>query len=74
MLDKLRYLLLQVRNQDDPMRVQEITCFARVLRCDPNRIRTLDLLKTAPTPRDLDGNDVVLLGGSGHYGVVNDSP
>ena len=47
--DGIRYLLLQVRNQDDPMRPQEVGCFARALGCEPTQIRTFDLLDGAPT-------------------------
>ncbi|MBC8868231.1 MAG: type 1 glutamine amidotransferase [Planctomycetes bacterium] len=70
MFDKIRYLLLQVRNPDDPMRPQEIGCFARALRCPRKQIRTLDLLSGVPTVQQLDAVDVVLLGGSGDYSVA----
>lgn len=66
----LRFLLLQVRNADDPMRAQEVLCFARALRADTGQFRTLDLLATAPTQTDLDRADMVLLGGSGHYSAA----
>ncbi|MDH3584864.1 MAG: type 1 glutamine amidotransferase [Phycisphaerae bacterium] len=73
--DQLAYLLLQVRNREDPMRGQEVGCFARALGCGRDRIRVFDLLgKTdgahIPTARDLAGADVVLLGGSGDYSVA----
>lgn len=68
-LDKLRYLLLQVRNADDPMRAHEVACFARALKCPPQQIREFDLLEACPTPEQLDEVDVVLLGGSGDYSV-----
>lgn len=71
MLDQLRYLLLQVRNRDDPMRGQEVSCFARVLDCDPNRITTWDLLDDVPQAADLARHDAVLLGGSGHYSATS---
>jgi GMP synthase (glutamine-hydrolysing) len=66
----LRFLLLQVRNPDDPMRRQEIDCFARALPCDPARILVLDLLREVPSRRLLARVDVVLLGGSGDYSVA----
>lgn len=73
--DRLRYLLLQVRNHDDPMRGQEVGCFARALGCGSEQIRHYDLLGKSdgahiPTPQDLAGADVVLLGGSGDYSVA----
>jgi len=71
---KLRYLLLQVRDQHDPMRHQEVACFARCLRCGAEQIRVFDLLAAAPTMRELGAVDVVLLGGSGAYSVAQGGP
>ena len=64
------FLLLQVRNADDPMRQQEVECFARALQCDVDQIRVYDLLSGVPTLDLLDHVDVVLLGGSGDYSVA----
>lgn len=72
--DKIRYLLLQVRNQDDPMRSQEVRCFARALACQVSQIQVFDLLAGAPTLRQLDQADLVLLGGSGDYSVAEGGP
>jgi len=68
----LRYLLLQIRNSDDPIRTQEVGCFARALRCDRSQIEPLNLLHAAPSRRDLDRVDMVLIGGSGHYSATSD--
>ncbi len=65
-----KFLLLQVRNRDDSMREQEVNCFARALECQPDQIRVFDLLSGAPTVKQLDEVDVVLLGGSGDYSVA----
>lgn len=65
-----KFLLLQVRNHDDSMRQQEVSCFARALECQPDQIRVFDLLSGVPTVRQLDEVDVVLLGGSGDYSVA----
>jgi GMP synthase (glutamine-hydrolysing) len=70
MLHKLRYLLLQVRDPDDPMREHEVGCFVRVLRCPPSHVAVFDLLAGWPKPRDLARCDIVLLGGSGDYSVA----
>ena len=43
-MKKLRYLLLQIRTPQDPMRQQEVGCFARAIDCDPSAIATFDLL------------------------------
>jgi GMP synthase (glutamine-hydrolysing) len=74
MFDQVRYLLLQVRNDDDPIVAQEIRCFARALQTQPQRISTISLLKQTPTPEQLAQVDVVLLGGSGHYSATSDAP
>lgn len=65
-----KFLLLQIRNADDPMREQEVGCFARALKCDPEQIGVYDLLSGVPTIQQLDRVDVVLLGGSGDYSVA----
>ncbi len=70
MYDQLRYLLLQVRDADDPMRTQEVRCFANALPCRQDQISVFDLLRGVPTRADLDAVDMVLLGGSGDYSVA----
>ena len=70
MAARLKYLLLQVRDEGDPMRTQEVDCFARALECDGDDISVLDLLQAAPTAAHLAAVDGVLLGGSGDYGVT----
>lgn len=70
---QLRYLLLQVRNADDPMRQQEVDCFARALECERDRIEVIDLMGSECASAAGAGRvrlaDVVLLGGSGDYSV-----
>ncbi len=65
-----KFLLLQVRNPDDPMRQQEVNCFARALHCQAQQIKVYDLLSGVPTVQQLGQVDVVLLGGSGDYSVA----
>ena len=65
-----RFLLLQVRNPDDPMKPQEVGCFARALRCTADQLEPRDLITAPPSPRELDRADAVLLGGSGDYSVA----
>ena len=71
---KPSFLLLQVRNPDDPMREHEIECFCRSFGCDRDRIRIFDLLSGVPSRSALDDVDIVLLGGSGDYSVVKGGP
>lgn len=72
MIASIRFLLMQVRNADDPMIRQEVEAFSRVLDCDPERIAAHDLLQGAPPVRLLDQADVILLGGSGHYSAAGE--
>jgi GMP synthase (glutamine-hydrolysing) len=69
-----KFLLLQIRNCDDPMREQEVDCFARSLSCRPEQIRVFDLISGVPTVEQLDQVDVVLLGGSGDHSVAEGGP
>jgi GMP synthase (glutamine-hydrolysing) len=69
-----RFLLLQARNPGDPMRSQEVRCFARALQCRIDQVQTYDLLAGVPSRRDLEGADIVLLGGSGDYSVAEGGP
>jgi GMP synthase (glutamine-hydrolysing) len=64
------YLLLQVRNRDDPMLTQEVDCFARAFGCDQQHISVHNLLHGAPTIDRLGTADIVVLGGSGDYSVA----
>jgi len=72
--ERLRFLLLQVRNPDDPMRHQEVRCFSRCLATPTETIEIFDLLSGAPGPDALERADVVLLGGSGDYSVARGGP
>lgn len=72
MIRSLRFLLLQVRNADDPMRHQEVLAFARAIDCDPQQIGVHDLLTGGPPKASRDAADVLLLGGSGHYSAAGE--
>ena len=68
----LKFLLLQIRNPDDPMRTHEVDCFAEKLGCAKEDILINDLISGAPSKRILDQVDAVLVGGSGDYSVVDE--
>lgn len=70
----IRFLLLQVRNPDDPMRHHEVRCFSDCFGCPTENIEVFDLLSGAPSARVLAESDVVLLGGSGDYSVARGGP
>ncbi len=69
----LKYLLLQIRDADDPIRPQEIVSFARALGCSEADISALDLLEERLTAARLDAVDAVLIGGSGNYSAAGQS-
>ena len=72
MFERIRYLLLQIRNPDDGMRAQEVRCFSATLRCDAGQIEVCDLLQAVPTAQQLRRCDMVLIGGSGHYSAAKE--
>jgi GMP synthase (glutamine-hydrolysing) len=72
MFDRIRYLLLQVRNPDDPMRRQEVDCFARSLKTNREMIGVFDLLSAESDRSAFASADMFLLGGSGHYSVASE--
>src|SRR5688572_28390032 len=74
MHERMRFLLLQSRDTADPMRGQEVRCFARALKCQIDQIATYDLLAGVPSRTQLDQVDIVLLGGSGDYSVAEGGP
>ncbi len=69
---KLRFLLMQIRVPDDPMREQEIGCFARALQCESEQITPWDVLESLPGEAKLAAHDMVLIGGSGDYSATSD--
>ncbi len=71
-MSSLRFLLLQTRNADDPMRQHEVASFARALETSADRISVIDLLSRTLERRHLAGADMVLLGGSGDYSAAGD--
>lgn len=69
-----RFLLLQIRDVDDPMRMQEISCFANSLNCPQESIQPMNLLEKQLTTEHLGQCDMVLIGGSGNYSAAADNP
>ena len=70
----MRFLLLQVRDPDDPMGSHEIASFERALRPLPARIDVFDLLSRPLRQQDLQRADFVLMGGSGAYSAAAGGP
>ena len=73
-MNEPRWLLLQVRDDEDPIRQQEVVCFAQAIGCRAETIATLNLLTQRITQANLDSVDAVLIGGSGNYSAASDSP
>jgi GMP synthase (glutamine-hydrolysing) len=70
----MRFLLLQVRNQDDPMRLHEVEVFARSIGCSTEAITVLDCLSEPITPERFHGYTMALIGGSGNYSACGHEP
>ena len=71
---QLTYLLLQVRNPEDPIRQHEIDCFALALSCPTENIQAHDLISRHPDRQQIDQVDAVLIGGSGDFSVARGGP
>ena len=70
----VRYLLIQIREPQDPILAQEVECFARAIDCSPAFITQFDLLSQRLTEEALEVSDAVLIGGSGDYSAAGESP
>jgi GMP synthase (glutamine-hydrolysing) len=70
---QLRFLLIQIRSADDPIRTQEVGCFCRALGCQPEQVAIFDLLTGVPDKVLLETVDAVLIGGSGDYSAAGES-
>lgn len=72
--EPVRCLLLQVRDAGDPMGPHEIEAFQRIMASLPAEIAVFDLLARPLRVGDLDGVDLVLMGGSGSYSATSADP
>ena len=66
-----RFLLLQIRKPDDPVRDHEVKCFAHSMGSGTETIVPHDLIASVPSEQLLDSSDAVLIGGSGDFSVVD---
>lgn len=69
-----RFLLLQAREPGDLAAAQELTCFADALQVPEASVQPWDLLRGPPEAQHLDGVDMLLVGGSGAFSVLDDEP
>jgi GMP synthase (glutamine-hydrolysing) len=65
----LRVLLLQARNPGDPIREQEVRCFADRTGLRPEQFMPHDLLEGPPSLRAVREHDALMVGGSGDFYV-----
>jgi GMP synthase (glutamine-hydrolysing) len=63
----LRVLLLQARNPGDPIREQEVRCFATRTGLPVERIVPHDLLEGPPSLASVRSHDALMVGGSGDF-------
>ncbi len=73
MQTRLKVLLLQARDRDDPMGEHERQCFVRHTGLAEPLIVPFDLLQGPPSFQKLKTFDVLMVGGSGDYYVANGS-
>ena len=73
-VNKLRFLLFQIRKPDDPMKAGEMECFCWALGCAPEQITAIDLIDSPPSSSQLQAADMVLIGGAGDYSVPEGGP
>ena len=71
MNDVPTFLLLQARDGQDPIKPQEVDCFAEVMRIPVKQFRTFCLLSEPLTREDIVDVDCILIGGSGDYSVTD---
>ena len=69
-----RFLLLQARKPGDPGREHEELCFVETLGISAASLRCWDLLEGPPGKGDLENVDMLLVGGSGDYSVLDELP
>lgn len=70
----LRFLLLQARNPGDHVRVDEHHAFAERLGVPVDQVTSVCMLTQPIGPGLLEGHDMLLVGGSGHWSVLDEHP
>lgn len=68
----VQFLLLQARDSDDPIRSQEVDCFAHALNCKASAFQVVNILQNWPAASDLSSASAVFIGGSGDYSAADD--
>lgn len=71
---KLRFTLLQARNPGDRVRAEERRQFAARMKVEPDRIQTVCMLEDRLDEHLFESCDMLLVGGSGEYSVLDPHP
>jgi GMP synthase (glutamine-hydrolysing) len=66
----MKILVLQARRTDDPMMEQEQRCFYSATGLPPETFEFVNLVDRVPGYDDLQRCDALMVGGAGHYSVV----
>ncbi|RMG41262.1 MAG: type 1 glutamine amidotransferase [Planctomycetota bacterium] len=74
MISSLRFVLLQIRDSDDPMREHEVGVFCRALGIRRPQLRVVSLLEPVTCEQICRGADCLLVGGAGAYSVARETP
>ena len=68
------FLLLQCRDEHDPMRDHEVECFLRAMGIGGTHLQIMSVLQGPPTDADLARCSAVLMGGAGDYSSLDREP
>lgn len=71
MNSKPRLLLLQIRNEADPMKEHEYSCFLDITKLSKDQLVSIDAVRQEFLDLSLDRFDGLLVGGSGEYSMAN---
>jgi GMP synthase (glutamine-hydrolysing) len=72
-MDTMRVLVLQARRSDDPMMAHEQRCFVASTGLAAEDLTFINLPDRVPTRDDLHRYDALMVGGAGHYSVVEEN-
>jgi GMP synthase (glutamine-hydrolysing) len=74
MTEPQQFLLLQARKVDDQVARHELECFVESLAVSHDAVAVHDLLSGAPSDAQLEQVDMLLIGGSGDFSVLDNEP
>ena len=70
----MRYLLLQIRDSNDPMLLNEQLAFAHTIGCPPKAIKSHSVFNSSLTDQTIQESDLIIIGGSGNYSACDSDP